>query len=263
MCRERTVSLIHPTAIIDPSAVIADGVEIGPYSIIGPDVEIGPDCWIGPHVVITKLTTLGAGNKIYQFSSVGEDCQDKKYAGEPTRLIIGDNNVIREGCSIHRGTVQDEGVTVIGNNNLLMTCVHIAHDCVIGDNTIIASDAAIAGHVKIDDWAIIGGASAVHQFCHIGAHAMCGGSTYVSKDVPAYLMVNGNPAQSHGINSEGLKRRGFSPQGIASLRKAYKTVFRKGLRLDTALTELAQMSESDELSVFIDSLKASTRGIVR
>lgn len=257
------MSLIHPTAIIDPSAVIADDVEIGPYSIIGPDVEIGSGTWIGPHVVIARLTTIGKGNKIYQFSSVGEDCQDKKYAGEPTRLIIGDNNVIREGCSLHRGTVQDNGVTIIGNNNLLMTCVHIAHDCIIGDNTIIASDAAIAGHVKIDDWAIVGGASAVHQFCHIGAHAMCGGSTYVSKDVPAYLMVTGNPAQAHGMNVEGLKRRGFSPESISDLRKAYKTVYRKGLRLDSALAEVEAGDVSPELQVFVDSLKASTRGIVR
>ncbi len=257
------MSLIHPTAIIDPSAVIADGVAIGPYSIIGPDVEIGSGTWIGPHVVIARLTTIGKGNKIYQFSSVGEDCQDKKYAGEPTRLIIGDNNVIREGCSLHRGTVQDNGITVIGNNNLLMTCVHIAHDCVIGDNTIIASDAAIAGHVKIDDWAIVGGASAIHQFCHIGAHAMCGGSTYVSKDIPAYLMVTGNPAQAHGMNVEGLKRRGFSSDSISDLRKAYKVVYRQGLRLETAITEIESGDVSSELQVFVDSLKASTRGIVR
>ena len=232
------MSLIHPTAIIDPSAVIAADVEIGPYSIIGPDVEIGTGTWIGPHVVITKLTTIGKGNKIYQFASVGEDCQDKKYAGEPTRLIIGDNNEIREGCSIHRGTVQDEGITRIGNNNLIMTTVHIAHDVVIGDNTIIASDASIAGHVQVGDWAIIGGASAIHQFCHIGAHAMCGGSSYISKDIPAFVMVSGNPAESHSINAEGLKRRGFTPEAISLLRRAYKTVFRKGLRLDTAIAEL-------------------------
>ncbi|MBB1485033.1 acyl-ACP--UDP-N-acetylglucosamine O-acyltransferase [Oceanospirillum sediminis] len=257
------MSLIHPTAIIDSSAIIADDVEIGPYSIIGPDVEIGAGSWIGPHVVISKLTTIGKNNKIYQFSSVGEDCQDKKYAGEPTRLVIGDNNVIREGCSIHRGTVQDQGVTIIGNDNLLMTCVHIAHDCIIGNHTIIASDAAIAGHVHIDDWAIVGGASAIHQFCHIGAHAMCGGSTYVSKDIPAYLMVTGNPAESHGINAEGLKRRGFSPESIAELRRAYKVIFRRGLRLETALAELEADTVSDELAVLINSLKASTRGIVR
>jgi len=257
------VSLIHPTAIIDSSAIIADDVEIGPYSIIGPDVEIGAGSWIGPHVVISKLTTIGKNNKIYQFSSVGEDCQDKKYAGEPTRLVIGDNNVIREGCSIHRGTVQDKGITIIGNDNLLMTCVHIAHDCVIGNHTIIASDAAIAGHVHIDDWAIVGGASAIHQFCHVGAHSMCGGSTYVSKDIPAYLMVTGNPAESHGINAEGLKRRGFSPESIAELRRAYKVIFRRGLRLETALAELEADTVSDELAVLIDSLKASTRGIVR
>lgn len=257
------MSLIHPTAIIDSSAIIADDVEIGPYSIIGPDVEIGAGSWIGPHVVISKLTTIGKNNKIYQFSSVGEDCQDKKYAGEPTRLVIGDNNVIREGCSIHRGTVQDKGITIIGNDNLLMTCVHIAHDCVIGNHTIIASDAAIAGHVHIDDWAIVGGASAIHQFCHVGAHSMCGGSTYVSKDIPAYLMVTGNPAESHGINAEGLKRRGFSPESIAELRRAYKVIFRRGLRLETALAELEADTVSDELAVLIDSLKASTRGIVR
>jgi len=257
------VSLIHPTAIVDPSAVIAADVEIGPYSIIGPDVEIGAGTWIGPHVVITKLTTIGKGNKIYQFASVGEDCQDKKYAGEPTRLIIGDNNEIREGCSIHRGTVQDEGVTRIGNNNLIMTTVHIAHDVVIGNNTIIASDASIAGHVKIGDWAIIGGASAIHQFCHIGPHSMCGGASYISKDIPAYVMVSGNPAESHSINAEGLKRRGFSAGAISELRRAYKTVFRKGLRLDTAISELESGDVGKELSVFIQSLKGSGRGIIR
>ena len=257
------MSQIHPTAIIDPSAVLADDVEVGPYSIIGPEVEIGAGTWIGPHVVITKLTKIGTGNKIYQFASVGEDCQDKKYAGEPTRLVIGNNNVIREGCAIHRGTVQDQGVTIIGDNNLLMTCVHIAHDCVIGNHTIIASDAAIAGHVKIDDFAIVGGASAVHQFCHIGAHAMCGGATYLAKDVPAYLMVNGNPDESHGLNLEGLKRRGFSDEVLRELRQAYKTVYRKGLRLQDALTELEQQTASPELQLFIDSIKNSTRGIVR
>lgn len=257
------MSLIHPTAIIDPSAVLAEDVEVGPYSIIGPEVEIGAGTWVGPHVVITKLTKIGRGNKIYQFASVGEDCQDKKYAGEPTRLVIGDFNVIREGCTIHRGTVQDQGITVIGDHNLLMTCVHIAHDCVIGNHTIIASDAAIAGHVKIDDFAIVGGASAVHQFCHIGAHAMCGGATYLSKDVPAYLMVNGNPAESHGLNLEGLKRRGFSDDVLRELRQAYKTVYRKGLRLQDALAELDQQTASPELQRFIDSIKHSTRGIVR
>ncbi|WP_028304722.1 acyl-ACP--UDP-N-acetylglucosamine O-acyltransferase [Oceanospirillum maris] len=255
--------MIHPTAIIDPSAAIAADVEIGPYSIIGPDVEIGAGTWIGPHVVITKLTTIGRGNKIYQFASVGEDCQDKKYAGEATRLVIGDNNVIREGCSIHRGTVQDEGITRIGNNNLIMTTVHIAHDVVIGDNTIIASDASIAGHVKVGDWAIIGGASAIHQFCHIGAHSMCGGSSYISKDIPAFVMVSGNPAESHSINAEGLKRRGFTAEAVSLLRRSYKTVFRKGLRLDTAITELEAGDVSEELAIFIKSLKGSGRGIIR
>ncbi|SEG04678.1 acyl-[acyl-carrier-protein]--UDP-N-acetylglucosamine O-acyltransferase [Oceanospirillum linum] len=257
------MSLIHPTAIVDPSAVIAADVEIGPYSIIGPDVEIGAGTWIGPHVVITKLTSIGKGNKIYQFASVGEDCQDKKYAGEPTRLVIGDNNEIREGCSIHRGTIQDEGITRIGNNNLIMTTVHIAHDVVIGDNTIIASDASIAGHVKVGDWAIIGGASAIHQFCHIGPHAMCGGASYISRDIPAYVMVSGNPAESHSINAEGLKRRGFSAEAISELRQAYKTVFRKGLRLDTAIGVLEAETIGPELSVFIKSLKGSGRGIIR
>lgn len=257
------MSLIHPTAIIDPSAVIAADVEIGPYSVIGPDVEIGAGTWIGPHVVITKLTTIGKCNKIYQFASVGEDCQDKKYAGEPTRLIIGDNNIIREGCSIHRGTVQDEGITRIGDNNLIMTTVHIAHDVVIGNNTIIASDASIAGHVKIGDWAIVGGASAIHQFCHIGPHSMCGGASYISKDIPAYVMVSGNPAESHSINAEGLKRRGFSAESISELRRAYKTVFRKGLRLDTAIAELEAGTVGEALAVFIKSLKGSGRGIIR
>ena len=216
--------MIHKTAEIDPRAELAEDVEVGPWTIIGPDVCIGPGTVVGPHVVIRGPTKIGANNHIFQFSSVGEECQDKKYKGEPTRLEIGDNNVIRESCTIHRGTVQDNGITRIGNDNLLMVNVHVAHDVMVGDHAIVANNASLAGHVHVDDHAVLGGYSAVHQFCHIGAHSICGAGSVVLKDVAAYTVVNGNTASAHGINVEGMRRRGFSKEAITALHKAYRIV---------------------------------------
>ena len=256
--------MIDPRAIVDPSARIADDVEIGPFSIIGADVEIGEGTVVGPHVIIRGPTKIGKHNKIFQFSSIGEECQDKKYAGEPTTLSIGDHNVIREACTFHRGTIQDNGHTQVGSHNLFMVNVHVAHDCVIGDHGIFANDTNMAGHVKVGDWAILGGSTQVHQFCLIGAHSMCGAGTVVLKDIPAYIMSLGYPAQPHGINSEGLKRRGFNADSISLLRNAYKTIYRKGLTLAEALEILHPIAlEDDAVAVLVNSLESATRGIIR
>lgn len=256
--------MIHPSAIIDPSAIIAEGVEIGPFSIIGADVEIGAGTVVGPHVIIRGPTKIGKNNRIFQFSSIGEECQDKKYKGEPTTLIIGDNNVFREACTFHRGTVQDNSTTIVGSNNLFMVNVHVAHDAVIGSNCILANDTNIAGHVHVGDWAILGGATQVHQFCKIGAHSMCGAGTVVLKDIPAYVMALGYPAEPHGINTEGLKRRGFSAESISRVRNAYKVLYRQGLTLAEALETLAPVAQEDAaVQLLVDSLNAATRGIIR
>lgn len=256
--------MIHSHAIIDPSAQIADDVEIGPWSLIGPDVVIESGCKIASHVVIKGPTRIGKNNQIFQFATVGEACQDKKFADEPTELIIGDNNIIRESCTIHRGTIQDQSLTRIGSNNLLMVNVHVAHDCVVGDNCILANNVALAGHVHVGDYAIVGGQTGVHQFCHIGAHAMCGAASMLVQDLPAYVMAAGNSAKPHGINSEGLKRRGFSPEAIRAIKQAYKLVFRKGLKLDQALEQIAALeADHPELALLTQSLRGSSRGIIR
>ena len=256
--------MIHSQAIVDPSAQIADDVEIGPWTLIGPDVVIESGCKIASHVVIKGPTQIGKNNQIFQFATVGEACQDKKYADEPTELVIGDNNVIRESCTIHRGTIQDQGFTRIGSNNLLMVNVHIAHDCVVGDNIILANNVALAGHVHVGNYAIVGGQTGVHQFCHIGAHAMCGAASMLVQDLPAYVMAAGNSAKAHGVNSEGLKRRGFSPEAIRGIKQAYKLIYRKGLKLDVALAEILQMQQQHpELELLIQSLRDSNRGITR
>lgn len=258
------MTLIHPQAIVDPSARLASDVEVGPWTLIGPDVEIGAGTRIASHVVIKGPTRIGEGNRIFQFSTVGEDCQDKKYRGEPTRLEIGDHNVIREGVTIHRGTIQDAGITRIGSHNLLMAYAHVAHDCIVGDHVILANNAALAGHVHVGDHAILGGFTAVHQFCHIGPHVMCGAGTVVLKDIPAYVMASGNSARPHGINLEGLRRRGFSAEALAMLRRAYKAIYRQGLTVDQALETLETMaSEEPSVRALIDSLQTSSRGIIR
>ncbi len=256
--------MIHPQAIIDPSARLASDVTVGPWTYIGPNVEIGAGTRIESHVVIKGPTKIGANNHIYQFASVGEDCQDLKYDGEPTELVIGDNNTIREGCTIHRGTVQDQGITRIGNHNLFMANVHVAHDCVVGSHIIIANNAALAGHVHVDDHTILGGFTAVHQFCRIGAHVMCGAGTVVLQDIPAYTLATGNAAKPHGINAEGLRRRGFSAESIRALKNAYKTVYRQNLSLSDAIDKLAVEAASEPaLDALLRSLRNSTRGIIR
>ncbi len=258
------MSLIDPRAIIDPQAKLADDVEVGPWSIIGPDVEIGAGTVIGPHVVIKGPTVIGQHNRIFQFSSVGEDTPDLKYKGEATRLVIGDHNTIREGVTIHRGTVQDRSETTIGNHNLLMAYVHVGHDSVIGNHCILVNNTALAGHVWVDDWAILSGFTLVHQFCRIGAHSFSGMGTAIGKDVPAYVTVMGAPAEARSMNFEGLRRRGFSAEACAALRKAYKVVYRQGLTVDQALEALqAVEAEFPEVQVFTDSIRASTRGITR
>lgn len=255
---------IDARAIVDPNAKLAANVTVGPWTMIGPDVEIGEGTVIASHVVIKGPTKIGKHNKIFQFSTIGEECQDKKYKGEPTQLEIGDYNVIREGCTLHRGTIQDKSLTKVGNHNLLMAYVHIAHDCVLGDHIIMANNASLAGHVHVDDWAIMGGFSAAHQFTRIGAHSMTGGGSILLKDVPAFVVVNGNPASSHGINLEGLKRRDFSKATLQALVSAYKIVYRQGLVVEEALQQIKPMvSEIPELQLFIDSIESSTRGIVR
>ena len=256
--------MIDSSAIIDPSAKLADDVKVGPFCIIGPDVEIGSGTELTSHVVVKGPTKIGKNNKIYQFSSVGEDTPDLKYKDEPTRLVIGDNNVIREGVTIHRGTVQDRSETTIGNNNLLMAYVHVGHDSVIANNCILVNNVALAGHVHVGDWAILSGFTLVHQYCHIGAHSFSGMGTAIGKDVPAYVTVMGSPAAAKGINTEGLKRRGFSSEAIATIRKAYKVIYRRGLTTEDALRELEEMRQDcEELGLLIDSIRASNRGIVR
>lgn len=256
--------MIHPTAIIDPKAELAADVQVGPYSIIGPNVRIGAGTVIASHVVIKGPTTIGERNRIFQFASVGEDCQDKKYRGEPTRLEIGDDNVIREHCTLHRGTVQDQGLTRLGNNNLLMATVHVAHDCVIGNDCVIANTTGIAGHVHLGDGVILGGMTGVHQFCRIGAYAMTAGCSLVLKDIPAFVMVGGNPATARSMNFEGMRRRGWDADVIASLRRAYKTVYRQGLTLEQALRELEpRTADSEPMRLFVESLRTSDRGITR
>jgi UDP-N-acetylglucosamine acyltransferase len=256
--------MIHPFAIVDPSAKLADNVTVGPWSIIGPDVEIGEGTEIASHVVLKGSTVIGKHNRIFQFSSVGEDTPDLKYRGEVTRLVIGDHNVIREGVTIHRGTVQDRAETTIGDHNLLMAYVHIGHDSVIGNHTILVNNTALAGHVQVDDWAILGGYTLVHQRVRIGAHAFTGMGTAVGKDIPAFVLAYGNPAEARGINLEGLKRRGFTREQLTILNRAYKTVYRESLTLEEALSELEVMhSDCSPLDVFIESLRCSTRGIVR
>jgi UDP-N-acetylglucosamine acyltransferase len=256
--------MIHPTAIVDPGAKIAANVEIGPYSIIGADVEIGEHTVIGPHVIIKGHTRIGRENRIFQFSSLGEVPQDKKYAGEPTRLEIGDRNTIREFCTFNLGTAQDAGVTRIGDDNWIMAYVHIAHDCQVGNKTTFANNAQLAGHVVVEDWAILGGYTGVHQFCRVGAHVMTAVGTVVLQDVPPYLMAAGNTAQPYGINVEGLKRRGFTAESLSALKRAYRTLYKSGLLLEEAKIKLAEEAKTQpDVQRFVDFLAVSKRGIIR
>ncbi|MEL6868696.1 MAG: acyl-ACP--UDP-N-acetylglucosamine O-acyltransferase [Pseudomonadota bacterium] len=258
------MSEIHPTAIVDSKAQIASSARIGPFCVVGPDVTIGANTILEPHVVVKGPTTIGEDNHLFSFSSIGEAPQDKKYADEPTRLEIGDRNTIRENCTINRGTTQDKHVTRIGNDNWIMAYVHIAHDCQVGSHVILANNATLAGHVHVGDWAIFGGFAGVHQFCRIGAHSFLSMYAGVGKDVPAYVMVTGTPAEPRGINAEGLKRRGFTREQINNIRAAYKVLYRSKLRLEEALVELqGRLPEQPELQPLVDSIAQSERSIVR
>lgn len=255
---------IHPTAIIDAKAELDSSVEVGPYSVIGADVKIGADTRIAGHVIINGPTIIGKNNHIFQYSSLGEAPQDKKYKGEPTLLEIGDNNTIREFCTFNRGTVQDKGTTKIGNDNWIMAYVHIAHDCHIGNHTIFANNASLAGHVDIHDYAILGGFTLIHQFCKVGAHVITAVGSVVFKDIPPYVTAAGYDAKPHGINAEGLKRRGYSSSSILQIKRAYKALYRNSLTLEEAKVELAAMqTTTPEIALLTDFLNISTRGIVR
>ena len=259
-------SQIDPRAAIDPAAELDEGVSVGPFTVIGPDVQVGRGTTIGPHAVIHGPTTIGVDNRVFQFASVGEDPQDKKYAGEATRLEIGDRNQIREFTTIHRGTAQDAAVTRIGNDNLLMAYTHVAHDCQLGNNVILANAASLGGHVVVGDYAILGGFTIAHQFCHIGAHSFSSMGSVVKGDVPPYVTIGGHPAKPHGINSEGLRRRDFDEETIQLIKRAYKLLYKSQLRLDEAVLEIKIMAKDKacaELSLISDFVGESTRGIIR
>ncbi|WP_269517609.1 acyl-ACP--UDP-N-acetylglucosamine O-acyltransferase [Alteromonas sp. BMJM2] len=256
--------MIHPTAVISESATIGENVTIGPFCVVDDNVTIGDGCILKSHVVVRGTTRIGKNNKFFQFSSIGEDCQDKKYAGEPTELIIGDDNEFREGVTVHRGTVQDEGVTIIGSRGLFMVNAHIAHDCVLGDDIIVANNCAIAGHVHIDDFVIVGGAVGIHQFCKIGAHAFLGAGGIILRDVPPFVMVSGHKNIPQGINSEGLKRRGFDKDEVLAIKRAYKVIYRAGNTIEEAIDALeAPANDHDGVARMVEFLRHAERGIIR
>jgi UDP-N-acetylglucosamine acyltransferase len=255
---------IHPTAVISPDAKLGEGVEVGPYSIIGPDVTIGRNTAIGPHVVIQEQTDIGENCKIAQFCSIGGDPQDLKFRGEKTRVIIGNDNNLREYVTINRSTTADIGVTVIGNNNLIMAYCHVAHNCKLGNNIIMANAANLAGHIHIDDYAIIGGLTGVHQFTRIGCHSIIGGASALAKDLPPYLMASGNHAKLFGLNLVGLKRRGFKEENIKQLKQAYKILFRSSLLLKTAVEKVrSELEDTPEIRTLLEFVEKSERGICR
>ena len=255
---------IHPTAVIAPDAALGDDVEVGAYAVIGAGVQVGDRTRIGPHVVIEGPTRLGADNHVFPYASIGSAPQDKKYKGEPTRLEIGDRNVIRECVTLNRGTVQDQGVTRIGDDNLFMAYAHVAHDCVIANHCILANNATLGGHVHLADWVIMGGLSGVHQFCKVGAHAFIANNAAVTRDVPPYVMAVGQPAAAHSVNAEGLKRRGFTAEQVRNIRNAFRLLYRSGLKLADAEAQLAVLAqEQPELRLLAEFLPQSTRSIVR
>ena len=256
--------MIHPSSIIDPTAIIDDSVEIGPFCLVGPNVEIGEETKIESHVILKGPTKIGKRNHIFQFSTLGDGSPDKKYNNEPTTLVIGDDNIIREGVTIHRGTIQDRGETLIGNQNLIMAYSHFAHDCVLGNDIVLTNQAALAGSVNVGNGAILGGYAIVHQFCSIGDYSFCAMGSAVNKDIPAYVKVRGNPAKPFGINVTGIKRIGYSKESIEALRSAYRSIYRKKLTVDEALEELKIIREDfKEVDVFLNSIENSTRGISR
>jgi len=256
--------VIHPQAIVHPEASLGENVYIGAFTVIGPAVEIGDETWIGPHVVINGPARFGRRNKIYQFSSLGDAPQHLGYAGEPTRLEIGDDNTIREYCTFNRGTIAGGGTTHIGNNNFFMAYCHVAHDCKIGDHTIFANCASLAGHVSVGDYAFLGGFTVVHQFCRIGAHCITALGTVTFKDIPPYVTAAANPARPHGINTRGLKRREFSAGSIGALREAYKLVYKSGLKLKEAISELETLAgQCHEVAQLVSFIESSERGVIR
>lgn len=255
---------ISEHAYVDPKAKLGNNVTIGPFCYVGADVEIGDNCELLSHVVIKGPTVIGQGNRFFQFASIGEECQDLKYKGEPTRLVIGDNNTFRESCTVHRGTIQDNSLTQIGSNNLFMAYTHVAHDCMVGSHCIMANNASIAGHVHVGDWAILGGMTGVHQFCHIGAHSFVAASSLVLKDIPPYVMASGNAAKPFGLNAEGLKRRGFDKTLITEIKRAYKVIYRQGNTVDEAVEQLAAVAgKHQEIQLLSDFIRTSSRGIIR
>ena len=262
------MSTIHPTALVDAAAQIDASVTIGPYAVIGPHVVLGPGTTVGAHCVIEGHTTIGRDDRIFQFASLGAAPQDKKYAGEPTRLVIGDRNTIREFCTFNTGTVQDQGVTRIGDDNWVMAYVHIAHDCVVGNQTILANNATLAGHVQVDDYAIIGGLTGIHQFTKVGAHVMAGFASHISQDVPPFMMVDGNPLAVRGLNLEGLRRRGFSPERLAAIKQMHRLLYRQGLTLEAAHSAIAALPAAHpeaaaDIALLLAFLDTSARGIAR
>ena len=262
------MSLIHPTALIAEGARLDPTVSVGPYAVIGADVAIGANTTIGAHCVIEGHTTLGQDNRVFQFASLGGAPQDKKYAGEPTRLVMGDRNTVREFCTFNTGTTQDDGITRIGDDNWIMAYVHIAHDCVVGNQTILANNATLAGHVQVGDYAIIGGLTGLHQYTQVGAHVMAGFASHISQDVPPFMMVDGNPLAVRGLNLEGLRRRGFSPERIAAIKQMHRLLYRQGLTLDAARSAIAVLPEQHpqaaaDIAAMLDFLNTSARGIAR
>ncbi len=256
--------MIHPQAVVDPTAKLEEGVQIGAYAVIGAGVEVGAGTWIGPHALINGPTRIGRDNKVYQFCSLGEAPQHLDYCGEPTRLLIGDRNVIREFCTFNRGTAQGRGETRIGNDNFFMAYVHIAHDCQVGDRTIFANCTSLAGHVEVGDYAFLGGFTIVHQFCRIGAHCMTGLGTITFKDIPPYILTSGNTAVPHGINVRGLRRRRFPEANIDGLRRAYKTIYRSGLPLNDALQRVRDSAGAiAEIEQLVSFIASSERGVIR
>jgi UDP-N-acetylglucosamine acyltransferase len=255
---------IDPRAVIAPDAQIAADVQIGPYAVIGPQVSIGAGCRIGPHVVIEGPTRIGAGNRIFQFASIGGDPQDKKYAGEHTRLEIGDRNTFREYVTVNRGTVTGAGVTRIGNDNLLLAYSHVAHDCVLGDHIVMSNAVNLAGHVELGDWVIFGGYAGAHQFCRVGAHAFIGNNTSVLQDIPPYVLATGHPAAPRSVNIEGLKRRGFHDEPLRAIRNAYRLLYRSDLKLEDSLAQLREMAAGQQcLLPMVEFIEKSTRGLAR
>ena len=262
------MSLIHSTALIAEGAQLDLSVAVGPYAVIGPHVRIGAGTTVGAHCVIEGRTTIGIDNRIFQFTSLGAAPQDKKYAGEPTELLIGDRNTIREFCTLNLGTTQDRGVTTVGDDNWIMAYVHIAHDCVVGNQTILANNATLAGHVRVDDYAIIGGLTGVHQFVKVGAHVMAGFASHISQDVPPFMMVDGNPLAVRGLNLEGLRRRGFSTQRVAAIKQMHRLLYRQGMTLTAARDAIDLLPQSypdatSDIAAMQDFLNASTRGVAR